>query len=37
MPGIGGEDEPLFAHHQQVVGAHQPQHPLAIGHHSPVS
>src|SRR5258708_28043125 len=37
MPGIGGENDPLFAHRQQVVGAHQPQYPLAIGHHSPVT
>jgi hypothetical protein len=37
MPRIGGEDEPLFAHGQQVVGAHQPQHPFAIGPDSPVA
>src|ERR1017187_3605369 len=37
MPRIGGEDEPLFAYGQQVVGAHQPQHAFAIGHDSPVA
>jgi len=36
MSGIGSEDEALLAHRQQVV-AHQPQHALAIGHHSPMS
>ena len=37
MLGIGGEDEPLLTHRQQVVGAHEPQHALVVHHHSPVA
>ena len=37
MPGIRGEDEPLLAHGQQVVGAHEPQHALVVHHHCPVA
>src|SRR5580704_14686590 len=37
MPRVGGEDESLFAHGQQIVRAHEPQHALTIGHYSPVA